>query len=285
MSAGAERLEYAGRDFGGIGIDAVLEDGRLSGRIADRDEALRLALDLSGEVTRERQSVRAGGACRGVRSGGAGRDAGPDRRGAFGLDFRASASQEGTYAASLALDSIGIRNGYRTDRIRPTSVAVGADTASVRAEVRSGDFVLTLSAPASPDSLLAAAARASETLRRQLREQAFDMEELQDVLPRFRLQAEAGRNNILNNFLRTKGASFPGTACRRSERRRGAFVASDACGRTGRRGRRAGHRGAGDRAGGAAGSRTGSGCRTPRGTWTMWRRRRSTGMSCGIRGR
>ena len=64
MSAGAERLEYAGRDFGGIGIDAVLEDGRLSGRIADRDEALRLALDLSGEVTRERQSVRLAGVSR-----------------------------------------------------------------------------------------------------------------------------------------------------------------------------------------------------------------------------
>lgn len=209
VSAGAERLEYAGRDFGGIGIDAVLESGRLSGRIADRDEALRLVLDLSGEVTRERQSVRLAGRVAEFDLTALGVT--PDRiGGTFGLDFRASASQEGTYAASLALDSIGIRNGYRTDRIRPTSVAVGADTASVRAEVRSGDFVLTLSAPASPDSLLAAAARASETLRRQLREQAFDMEELQDVLPRFRLQAEAGRSNILNNFLRTKGASFRG---------------------------------------------------------------------------
>ena len=34
------------------------------------------------------------------------------------------------------------------------------------------------------------------------------MRSLQPLLPRFRLLAAAGRENILNNFLRTKGASF-----------------------------------------------------------------------------
>lgn len=207
VHAGVERIGFRGRDFGGVGLDASLEDGHLSGLLTDRDEALRLALELSGELTRERQALRLAGrvaefdlTALGVTEEWIG--------GAFGLDLCASASEEGTYAARLKLDSIEIRNGYRTDRIRPTDLSFGADSVSVRAEVRSGDFALAFVSRTPLDSLLAAATRSAEILRRQLREQAFDMEALQPALPRFSLRGRAGRNNILNNFLRTKGASF-----------------------------------------------------------------------------
>lgn len=226
----------------------------------------------------------AGGACRGVRSDGAGRDAGPDRRdlrprlprlGLAGgnlcrlagagqyrdtqrIPYRPHPSHErGRRGRHGVGPGRGPVRGFRTDALGPRVARFAPRGRSARL----GDVAAAVAGTGVRHG--GAAGRAS-------------------ALP------VAGRGRAeqhTQQFFADEGRFVPGTACRRSERRRGAFVASDACGRTGRRGRRAGHRSAGDRAGGAAGSRTGSGCRTPRGTWTMWRRRRSTGMSCGIRGR
>lgn len=52
-----DRAEFGGRDFGGIELDAELDSQRLSGRISDRDEALRLLLLVSGTLTEREQRV------------------------------------------------------------------------------------------------------------------------------------------------------------------------------------------------------------------------------------
>lgn len=110
--------------------------------------------------------------------------------------------------ARVGLDSIVIRSGYRTDRIRATSLSFAADTASTpgRGIVRRPVAAVLVAQSAgladrSPD-------RSADTLARQIRLQKVDMEQLQPVLPDFDLQAAAGRNNILNNLLKTRKASF-----------------------------------------------------------------------------
>lgn len=122
----------------------------------------------------------------------------------------ASASPPGRLLCrpGIGLDSIEIRNGSRTDRIRATSVSFASDTASTRAGVSSGDLSLQFSSHSPLDSLIAALTRSADTLARQIRLQNVDMEQLQPVLPDFDLQATAGRNNILNNLLKSRKASF-----------------------------------------------------------------------------
>ena len=199
--------EYRGYDFGGIGLEADLEEHCLSGKLSDRNEALRLSLLLSGMLTEERQEVRLAGKVADFDLSQMGFT--PERiGGSFLLNASASATRRGSYAARIGLDSIEIRNGYRTDRIRPTSVAFASDTASTRAEISSGDLSLRFSSRSPLDSLIAALTRSADTLARQIRLQSVDMEQLQPVLPDFDLQATAGRNNILNNLLRSRKASF-----------------------------------------------------------------------------
>ena len=92
----------------------------------------------------------------------------------------------------MGLDSIVIRSGYRTDRIRATSLSFAADTASTRVEASSGDLSLRFSSRSPLDSLIAALTRSADTLARQIRLQKVDMEQLQPVLPDFDLQAADG---------------------------------------------------------------------------------------------
>ena len=207
LRAQIDHAEYRGYDFGGIGLEADLEEQHISGALSDRNEALRLSLLLSGMLTEEQQQVRIVGKIADFDLAQMGFT--PERiGGSFLLDASASATRRGSYAARIGLDSIEIRNGYRTDRIRPTSVAFASDTASTRAEISSGDLSLRFSSRSPLDSLIAALTRSADTLARQIRLQSVDMEQLQPVLPDFDLQATAGRNNILNNLLRSRKASF-----------------------------------------------------------------------------
>ena len=207
LRAQIDHAEYRGYDFGGIGLEADLEEQHISGALSDRNEALRLSLLLSGMLTEEQQQVRIAGKVADFDLARMGFT--PERiGGSFLLDASASATRPGCYAARIGLDSIEIRNGYRTDRIRPTSVAFASDTASTRAEISSGDLSLRFSSRSPLDSLIAALTRSADTLARQIRLQSVDMEQLQPVLPDFDLQATAGRNNILNNLLRSRKASF-----------------------------------------------------------------------------
>ena len=207
LRAQIDHAEYRGYDFGGIGLEADLEEQHISGALSDRNEALRLSLLLSGMLTEEQQHVRIAGKIADFDLAQMGFT--PERiGGSFLLDASASATRRGSYVARIGLDSIEIRNGYRTDRIRPTSVAFASDTASTRAEISSGDLSLRFSSRSPLDSLIAALTRSADTLARQIRLQSVDIEQLQPVLPDFDLQATAGRNNILNNLLRSRKASF-----------------------------------------------------------------------------
>ena len=55
------RAEYRSHDFGGIELDADLENQHLSGRLSDRDEALRLLLSVSGTLTEREQRIGVSG--------------------------------------------------------------------------------------------------------------------------------------------------------------------------------------------------------------------------------
>ena len=201
------RAEYRGHDFGGLSLDATLEEQHLSGHLSDRDSALRLALDLEGQLTRDRQEARLRG-----RIGWFDLQAlglvGEPIGGVFDLDAEALSARNGRMAARVALDSIRIRNGEEISTIRPTSAAFATDSATMRAEMQSGDLHLSFRTPQSLDSLLQALPRSIEALTRQIREQRLDMESLKPALPDFRLELAAGQNNILNNFLRTKRLAF-----------------------------------------------------------------------------
>lgn len=201
------RAEYRRHDFGGVSVEAGLAEGRLTGRIEDRDSVLRLALGIEGQLTRERQQARMTGRVGWFDLAALGLVAEPIG-GMFHLDAEASADGPGCYDARIALDSITIRTGTQIDRIRPTSAAFRTDSTETRAEMQSGDLRLEFRTPEALDSLKAALPRSIEVLMQQIRAQRLDMDSLRPALPDFRLQLSAGRNNILNNFLRTKQVAF-----------------------------------------------------------------------------
>lgn len=206
LRAQVGRVVWQGRDLGGLELEADLAEHRLTGRLLDDNEALRLALQIEGELTAQAQRLALSGRVAEVDLAALGVTQEP-LGGALTLDAEASAAGR-NITARIGLDSIEIRSDGRTDRIRPTAASFSTDSLATRAALRSGDLSLAFAAPRALDSLTAAFAAGADTLLGQLRRQHLDMERLGAALPAFGLHLTAGRNNIVNNLLKMRGASF-----------------------------------------------------------------------------
>ena len=167
---------------------------------------MRLALQIEGELTAQAQRIALSGRVAEVDLAALGVTQEP-LGGALTLDAEASAAGR-NITARIGLDSIEIRSDGRTDRIRPTAASFSTDSLATRAALRSGDLSLAFAAPGALDSLTAAFAAGADTLLGQLRTQHLDMVRLGRALPAFGLHLTAGRNNIVNNLLKMRGASF-----------------------------------------------------------------------------
>ncbi len=206
LRAQVGRVVWQGRHLGGLELEADLAEHRLTGRLLDDNEALRLALQIEGELTAQAQRLALSGRVAEVDLAALGVVSEP-LGSSLTLDAEASAAGR-RFAARIRLDSIEIRSDGRTDRIRPTAASFSTDSLATRAALRSGDLSLTFAARGGLDSLTAAFAAGADTLLGQLRTQHLDMERLGRALPAFGLHLTAGRNNIVNNLLKMRGASF-----------------------------------------------------------------------------
>ena len=198
-----DRFDYLGFPYNGIALEAVLKEQNLSGRLTSQNEALQLDLGLQGHLTETIQKAEIRGVVDSCHL---------DRMhltrerigGTLTIDLTASATADKSYTATLALDKIVLWNKWETNTIRPTLSA----PERVEAGIRSGDLQLDFETRVGADSLGARFARGVKLFSEQLRNEDFNMDTISSQLPPFRLQATAGRKNILNNYLKLQGISF-----------------------------------------------------------------------------
>jgi len=202
-----DRFDYLGFPYNGIALEAVLKEQNLSGRLTSQNEALQLDLGLQGHLTETIQKAEIRGVVDSCHL---------DRMhltrerigGTLTIDLTASATADKSYTATLALDKIVLWNKWETNTIRPTSLSLLSAPERVEAGIRSGDLQLDFETRVGADSLGARFARGVKLFSEQLRNEDFNMDTISSQLPPFRLQATAGRKNILNNYLKLQGISF-----------------------------------------------------------------------------
>ncbi len=201
------QFDYNGFDYSGIGLKAALRNNDLTGRISASNEALQLGLDLSGRLTERFRQVRINGridSCDLHRM-----NLTRDRLScALSLDLTASATDSGSYTLGLATDRIEVRNKWQLDKIRPISLEAYAGRDRVEAALRSGDLRMDFFSPEGTDSLVRNLNRTSQRVAEQLQIGSLDMRPIRDSMPSLRLSLTAGPDNIVNNFLRSKGMHF-----------------------------------------------------------------------------
>ncbi len=201
------RLDYRGIDWGGVLLDASLAEGHFSGRLIDHNEALRLGLQFHGIATQGYQQIDVRGNLFNINLQQL-KFTVDSLSGALRLDASAAHSGPESYATRIALDSITIQTGNRTEPLQPIFTTFDTDSAATRAGFRSGDLQVAFSAPGSLEQLQKQAVKGFATLRREVPEQGLWIDSVRHFLPPFELRAVAGRENLLSQYLRGQQIGF-----------------------------------------------------------------------------
>lgn len=208
VTATIDRFEYKDHDFAGISVEAALKEHRLSGSIASDNDALRLNLKLDGELADSLYAV----SLRGLVSKAdihAMKLAATPMEVSFMLDAKASAQMaDSIYTANIALDSVQITHGTRTEKFGLTTLKALADRNSVTAEVLSGDLRLNFTSPESIATLANGFSLTAERIISQIDSMNIDMASIQKSMPAFKLDFSAARKNPLRDYLYRTGVDF-----------------------------------------------------------------------------
>lgn len=202
------QAEYNLFDYKDIELTVQLAANRLDGQLTSDNAALRADLRIGGMLTVQKQEAGIFGSIRTL-----------DLRqmhlvdevatASTHLEAKASATNRDSYAAALDLDSLKIRYGTFESQVPYTSLTAETDTTHVQAGVSSGNLKLTFRAERRLDSLTAALARTAAAVKYQIGTGCINTDTLERLLPPFRLDFRAARNNILNLYLQhSQGAGF-----------------------------------------------------------------------------
>lgn len=202
-----DRFDYRGFTYHGLGVQLSLQNQLLNGLLDSHNEALQLALQLNGKLTKTHQTLSVQGkidSCYLDRMHLIKEPIG----GTLCLNLSASADADSAYAAMLQVDSITLWNGWKKNSIRPLNLSFTTSPIHTRVGLKSGDLTLNFDSPTGIDSLGKRFSRGAASMATMLRSENFYMDSISQQLPSFLLRAQAGDQNILNNFLKLKGIEF-----------------------------------------------------------------------------
>lgn len=205
-----DSLDYMDFRYHDVRLQAALANNRVHGNLDSRNAALNVRLAIDGLLTEARQQVKVGGVVHAI-------DleqmhfASEPAAFSFKWDLEAAASGSGpaaVYDVNTTLDSVRVKYGDFANDVRRTTLQAHASPGLTRADMHSGDLSLAFRTPMSLDSLMAGIGRTASALGDQIASGNIDTDSLEYILPPFQLDVDAGRNNIVNNYMRTQGLGF-----------------------------------------------------------------------------
>ncbi len=208
ITASIGRFDYNRYNFSGITLDATLKEHILSGNIASDSKALQLNLALGGELRDSLYAASLRGTVGKADIHAMGFMADPMSL-SFTLEAEASAQMaDSAYKASIALDSVAITHGTRTEKFGLTTLKASANRSSVTAGLASGDLRMDFTSSESITSLVNGMTAAAEILVRQIDSLNIDILPIQQAMPAFKLDFSAKRKNPLRDYFYSTGMDF-----------------------------------------------------------------------------
>lgn len=202
-------VEYNSRRLTDIVFDASLHDGNMTADISSLNPEAKFTLNVSGRIAPTPYDVTFSG------------DVDKIDLLALGLakdkaDFAASFTGKGVYDAKNNIIDAGV-DFHRLAVLMKPSVDIDvaalkldfhADTAFTGMKLTNHDLVLDFTSPAPLDSVVTRMGMAMDTLSRAIANYSFDVYTFQQTLPRFEVDLNAGKNNVLRELLKPSDISF-----------------------------------------------------------------------------
>ena len=201
------RAEFQGFNYRNLLLTAQLDTGQLTGRFSSNNRGLQADLQLQGSLSPQAQKASLQGVLQRIDLTEMGFTEQPTQL-SLQLDASAEATARGSYQARVTLDSVAVTLDSLTQQVPRTALSAAADSAHVEAQLTSGDLRLAFRSDTTLNSLSSAFAQAAANIQEDILAGKIDTDTLGTLLPPFRLDFYAGRNNPLNDYLYQQGVGF-----------------------------------------------------------------------------
>lgn len=219
IDVAVQRADYLKTSYNDVTLAAKLAEQQLKGRLTSGSTAANLALNIAGSLNPNDLRVAINGYVANLDLQKLGFSTTPlSIKGeidasasaqtiAGGTNASASAGGK-TYTADIRLDSAALTMGDKTLPIDKTTLTAMADTSRVIATLRSGDIYAVLNAREGLNGLTARMNAIADTLTNQLKTKDFRFAAIDSLLPRFNLNMQVGRRNVLYKALASSRMGF-----------------------------------------------------------------------------
>ena len=199
-------LMYKDYHYKNVLVRAEMGAGVLNGTLSSGNEALDLELAFGGEVTDAYYRGRVSGDVRNV-----------DLQAlhfsptalafSLGMDLSGEWRMSGEAGMRAEFSEICLDNG-QANALGDLSLRAEASGQKTELDVDAGDLRIRFEGEGNLTSLLGKLTEVGSVAARQLEMYAFDMEEMQRVMPAFRFEMSAGKDNLINRYLKGNKLGF-----------------------------------------------------------------------------
>lgn len=201
------RFDFKGFDHNNISLVADLKESVLSGKLLGNNEALKLNVDIDGEIHPKDYAVGLSGDLTEVDLQMMRFSETPLALSTV-MNVNARAHLDSLYKGDFSLNKIKLTHGIRVEQLDEIVANASADNSAVKAQLRSGDLTLSVNIPVGLDSLSNAIALTMEEVNRQIEARDIDMELIQPLLPPLRVDMLVSSQNPIRTFARGNGVDF-----------------------------------------------------------------------------
>lgn len=211
-------VEYQGKNYTDITIDASVADGHASVDALSRNKNANFSLRAEGNIAGDEYEWNFNGDIRHIdlyalalsdtTAEGSIKLSGNARMRPAVEKTRRSPGRPMTISADVDIADLYWHMPGNAINATGIAVSLDADTASTDADITNHDLSLTFRAPVPLDTLTTRFNLASLALNRDIKRRRLSIDTLQRALPPFVIDLQAGENNVLANYLAGSDISF-----------------------------------------------------------------------------
>lgn len=201
------QLYFKRYDYHDITLSATLDRTRLTGFLHSTDPDLLFNLSFKSDSVEGQYGINFGGRIENVDLYALHFMARPFRI-AVNLDLKGRLGKENFYGLEARLDSIRIEDIRRNYFLGDLDADFESGQTEMDLKINSGDLRLIFRGDTSLPGFIQMADRSAKELQQQIQARDLNMQEIKGLLPEFALEVEAGPDNTIVRYLKSRGIGF-----------------------------------------------------------------------------
>lgn len=199
-----DRFDYKKYNYTDLSTILHLKDGNLNGILSSNSEALKLHLDITGELSPKEYAAHIAGEIENIDPGQMGFMNDP-LSASTQLNISGTGNSKGEYTLDTEIRNLKLKTSQMNGEFKSIALQGKLLTDEMQASIKTPEIHVNFSSPSGLDEFMKRINETTRLIETQIERQSIDIETLQKSLPRLELKADIQPNKFINARLKEYG--------------------------------------------------------------------------------